>query len=50
MIDPLREPARIAFCGDWHMKGYGPVAVTGLDCDGSSLDRNVQIFSPERAG
>ena len=25
--------------------GYGPVAVHGLDCDGSTLDRNVSVVA-----
>jgi hypothetical protein len=54
-LDPVQP--RAIWHGHYHVRysvtadlGYGPVAVTGLDCDGSSLDRNVQIFSPERAG
>jgi hypothetical protein len=50
VVDAVRP--RAVWHGHFHQRystvaelGYGPVAVHGLDCDGSTLDKNVSIVA-----
>jgi hypothetical protein len=50
VVDAVRP--RAIWHGHFHRRyaaaadlGYGPVTVNGLDCDGSTLDRNVEVVS-----